>query len=868
MAGVSHNPTVSRLVMAEVAWAYCRFPLWEAHEGEVSAKHESLLRSLLTFDKGVSCDRRSWILHDPVGKAKQELERIPDHQVDNDPILAAYKWFIPMWKREPEVDVSTRVDGPDKERWWRTGPGAAEAVGRIAEGMWQCGRVATRAWMEHEEALLARQMNLFACRIYLSPEGVAQLVGGADPPLGSVPLHVCIGLRFQDHFEESFTDRLVRYWLYATLSVWTYKPASVFHAPEPVLYEPPIVPPAEFSALRDVCTKTVGEAIRQRIREHYTLPELEILRRGYVPPRFWFARGPKVANSLSSIGEIGSDNFSALTDNLLKVSDVHSAGVAASVINGRILLIRRLLPPEPGETDATPCYIIIPLKEGVVTPENDARKLVWDFTDLEGSIAAQLFDATTSLDIYNSHLNVYKAVVDQADVLWDQLALHLPLAKGIRVHRSIELIHQTLLQGIADLDQVTIEATEVNRKIELAMDELRDTFDRFTERAVERPYQAGDERPIRTSLTETGGFDTALREAKRVHDLGEQVQRSYHTLLDGMSRVFDEQRVRGTDVLQYAGFLFAIFLGLAVPIAEAINVVFDSWKHSSPPGQLFSVPLGWIVDFIGLGGMVWLFALGVLLFLLVRRMSTLGTRPFRRRHQQLRVFLASCATDRLTRLRHDSWQRVRDALDAGKDEEAVWKSYFDEWNKIDRDLARQCAKLVDKLARRKNPQVSQNDPSEVRELVNKVERWALTALLVSERPRQFRLFALPRLTFLYRLYYPMMEVLRSHFPIVAEVSSVSTSDFHFTIDNQCSGDHQQRSNIEEWAQHQIEQCSSALHFVEELDRMHLKPGMTSEDFEKMLVQMDGQGRCGTCSRGLHGLGRIVQLLRLPVPVKH
>ncbi|MGH8932782.1 MAG: hypothetical protein ACRDZO_19720 [Egibacteraceae bacterium] len=535
-------------MMVDVAWAYCRFPLWEPHEDEVSANYGSLLRRLLTLDKEVSYDRRSWILHDP-GEAKRQLEKKSDHQVNNDPILAPYKGFIPVWEREPVVDVGTRVPGPDG-LWWRTGPGAAAAVGRIAEGMRQCGRVATRAWMEREEALLTTQMNLFACRIYLSPEGVAQLGGLTKPLPGSVPLHACIGLRFRQHFEESFTDHLVRYWLYATLSVWTYKPASVSHAPEPVPWrydaipEPPIAPPDQLSALRDVCAETLGEAFRKQIRDHFTPTKLEILDREYVPPRFWFARGPGIPESLSSIDEIDSDNFNALTEDLLRVPDAHHAGVAASVINGRILLIRRLLPPVSGQTMETPGYIVIPLREKAVTRENDARELVWDLTDLEGDVAAKLFDAMTSLNIYDCHLNVYKAVVNQADLLWDQLALHLAVAKGRkarRVHRLIELIHQTLLQGIADLDQVTIEAAEVEQKVKSAMAELRDKFDRFTERAVEWPYKAGDERPMRKSLTETGGFDAALREAKRVRNLGEQVQQSYRTLLDGMSRVFDEQ---------------------------------------------------------------------------------------------------------------------------------------------------------------------------------------------------------------------------------------------------------------------------------------------------------------------------------------
>ncbi|MGH8932781.1 MAG: hypothetical protein ACRDZO_19715 [Egibacteraceae bacterium] len=305
-------------------------------------------------------------------------------------------------------------------------------------------------------------------------------------------------------------------------------------------------------------------------------------------------------------------------------------------------------------------------------------------------------------------------------------------------------------------------------------------------------------------------------------------------------------------MLQYAGFLFAIFLVLAIPIAEALNVVFASWapRSSSALSSLqpfFGIPRARIVDFIGLGGIIGLFISGIWLFLLVSRLSTLGTRRFRRRHRQLRVFLASCATDRLARLRGDSWETARKALGKGGDAKQTWDKYFEEWNTRDLHLARACAKRVDKFAGIKAPQpIWRNRPSGVRELSKKVERWALTALLVSERPRQFRLFALPRLAFLYRLYSPMMDMLRSQFSTAIEASIVSTSDFDFTIDNQVGGDHQQKSKIEEWARHQIGQCASAAHLVEELESMGLKAAMTREDFEKMLAMMDERAECKTC----------------------
>ncbi|MGH8899823.1 MAG: hypothetical protein ACRDZ4_23020 [Egibacteraceae bacterium] len=431
--------------------------------------------------------------------------------------------------------------------------------------------------MEHEQKLLATQMNLSGCRIYLAPERVmelaAQLITQSDLPTCPIPdrIHACISFRFQ--------EQLGRYWLYATLSVWTYKPSSAEHAPTstPATRADLRLSPRDVADLHN-WHQALRVGFKERVREHFRLAEMTILGREHRAPRFWYARGTEPLATPRTIDNLTTDRLNALMDALPCAPDVRSAGVAAGIINGRTLVLRRFVPDDSGEL---PSYVIYPYCGDEIERENEARQLAWELTNLEASAAAQLFDVVTSLDIYDSHLRVYEAVAHQAEEFWNQLASYLPVKKGRHLacaHRLIELVHQTLLQGIADLDQVAIQITEEARKVERLRNELKDQFDQhFTE----RPLPCLQEAPsIRSSLTETGYFDKATRHAQRVYNDTIQVRRSYTTVLEGNERAFDEWRVRGTDVLQRVGIVLAALVVVFAFVPEALNAMFTGWDHA------------------------------------------------------------------------------------------------------------------------------------------------------------------------------------------------------------------------------------------------------------------------------------------------
>jgi hypothetical protein len=284
-------------------------------------------------------------------------------------------------------------------------------------------------------------------------------------------------------------------------------------------------------------------------------------------------------------------------------------------------------------------------------------------------------------------------------------------------------------------------------------------------------------------------------------------------------------------VLQRVGLALAVVLGGFALLAELLGILLSTW----PRGRV--IGLSWIT-----GTMLILAGIG--LFLWVRHLSTLVSRRFSQQYRELRAFLANCATERLTRLRNAGWTRVRATLDSAPlDEGRAWDEVFAEWDKLDHALARQCAEIVDALTRARGPEPAWKRPPSLADLADQVDRWAMKAMLVSERPREFWQFPLPRLTFLYRFYPMMGSELLSGFNEATEADVVSDADFRFTVSNQCGGSYPQIGRIRRWAQHQVGSWSSprpALQFVEAMNTVGLKSGMTRRDFGSMLNRMDRQ----------------------------
>ena len=113
--------------------------------------------------------------------------------------------------------------------------------------------------------------------------------------------------------------------------------------------------------------------------------------------------------------------------------------------------------------------------------EEATANCVTILTDLEAYAASQLGGIDSRMRTRENHLRIYQGVAEQAGTLWDALARLLPDARSERletVHRSIEMIHQTLLQGVAELDQLSRSIEGALSHIEATADEITDRFDR------------------------------------------------------------------------------------------------------------------------------------------------------------------------------------------------------------------------------------------------------------------------------------------------------------------------------------------------------------------------------------------------------
>jgi hypothetical protein len=135
------DSTVARLAMIDVTWAYCQFALREGPEKRVWNQYSSLLTGLLALHEDAAhpgSPAGAWILHDP-------------------------QLF--------DTEVNCAVKQPENRPTWCSGVEAQRVVGLIADGLEQCELASSRAWMKHQESLLAAQMNLFACRLYLIRSG-------------------------------------------------------------------------------------------------------------------------------------------------------------------------------------------------------------------------------------------------------------------------------------------------------------------------------------------------------------------------------------------------------------------------------------------------------------------------------------------------------------------------------------------------------------------------------------------------------------------------------------------------------------------------------------------------------------------------
>jgi HEPN domain-containing protein len=803
------SAVATRLIMIDVTWAHWGVTPSTSEAQRSWLRHKSLLEILLggcpsyLTDAGEPDSSRAqpgaWISLEPQESALKEKVDSLRGGVNIDDLLWPSKWFNEEMKEIAEGVVPWRIF-VDTDR-------ADKAVRFIVDGLQQCELTANRVQLRKQPGLLAAQMNLFACRIYLTPERAAGLIHG---PAGkyqvTAPGHAIIDLRFREH--------LGRYWLYATFSVWTHQPSIPLYPLNSADDRGDVSPLADrLEALRNRYTGALRRGFQDHVHAFFPTAQMTILDRKYRPPRFWMVRGRDLTTTGAAAANGHAVGSHELLGTLLCVPQPGTIGLGAGDIDGRARVFRRFMPNARWAHDR-PVYLVLPFSPSATDQEDYLRSVIRTLSDLEADAATRLFDIITDIDLYRSQLNLYDKIAAQGLALWDQLALFLPVARDARLrntHRLIELIHQILLQGIADLEEEAANAQHTIERIKVVADDLIDQFDRkFTERPV--PGHVA----IRDSLVKAGYFDKARSAAQSVNERSRQVRDTFKALLESMTYAFDERRARETDVLQWVALLFAIVLGAASTWNTFLAEYITNWRNVGP--------------WVGFGGA----AIGLMIgavWVMRRRRSRLTNGQFNKHFEKLRNLLAVYSSDRLDRLREEDEQDALSALANDKDDpeihrqvvttaqEKALKKESGDWRRRDERLAKEIAALLDSLPKPPRGERSRDakriPKAKLGELRTRVEVWALRALLVTERPRQFCSSALPIVTFLYR-FFPIISGKPSQESDWSAVEDqVSDGDFRLTVQNQCGGEPEHVPVLMRWGHWQVRELQNSLQSLEQ-----------------------------------------------------
>jgi hypothetical protein len=599
--------------------------------------------------------------------------------------------------------------------------------------------------------------KLFRTRIFMDAERYRAVTGYG----GDASYWALIDMRFQQ-----ITEGLVLW--HTSLSIWSSLPWSRHHCPPDIrdgISQEEAKVPLGVSAvdagrlIRDFRLHS-RHGFRNELMRDVQRNELRVFDRLYEPPSFLVAvRGPRAGGWPSGHGlQTWRDRHYSEPDILRKVADEvlwtqYYESLPCALLRGGIKAYRRFFAAEGKDR---PRYLLIPDTEAFASDPGRWHKIqeeatavdVGILTNLEAYAASQLRGIDSRMQTLENHLVIYQGAAEQAGTLWDALARLLPdarssnweLARLVRsipkgregprlgmVHRSIEMIHQTLLQGVADLDQLVRNIDGAQSQIDSTADEVADRFDRELYH-TSLPAGGG---PLRDSLR--GGYiDRLGRRVREASSAAARVTDSYRTLLDTIGMAFDERRVREGDRLQRASVWLAAAFGLL-----GLSGVAQATLPISPT----MTPLE--VDF--LQGILWSVTGIVVLALLVQLpnlpdVGRVATRRFEQPYREVREFLAEASTDHLDQFRRQQKSNVR----SDTERTALWHG-------LDMQLCQDFIAAWETADRYQKEAAKERDPYGGKALRSRVEAWTLQTLLLTERPRDFSLYSLPYLTCLYRV---------------------------------------------------------------------------------------------------------------------
>jgi hypothetical protein len=657
--------------------------------------------------------------------------------------------------------------------------------------------------------------------------------GSTRPNLGGPQsYYVALDFRFDFFLDEPLC--------YASLSVWSALPLHPRYRPWKGNEDSPDVPVVELENYRRVFDDIIDRT-ETKIGRHLSEPDFRVFERSYELPVFWVVvpaeRELEPGDYLGRRGRLTN----RLARVFLGLGHADDCVATSSVINGQFLVVRRFRHEEqeagrkpernrahylmvPGRAHSSPG---ISPKEAAQVQEDLTATVITHLTNLEARSANLLYDILSDLEIWQNHLDVYAAVVERAGFLWDALSTHLLTRRGRnlgRVHRAIEMLHQTLLQGVADLAHLATLTRECVARTDQAADQLREEYDDNLTEQHPREFDG-----LRASLVEIGLFERVRRRGSQTLEEADRVKAAYDALLRTIGYAFDERRVRESDALQNASATFSIFLALI-----GMVTVLDATIAMKPPANsnASTVLVDW--SWLSVGG-VWfsllsgavLLVVGVLLFVSVVNKAKLGSRRFRRRYDGrqwgvLRAgrgvwqFLKDTSTDHLDAVRR------RGAADA-------------HWKHLDDKLARQFARLWDDASQMRGTDRSNWLHLDIKAQTRRIEQWGLHSLLLTERARRMYRYRLPKLVSLYRCCTRLPGSFLSIADRPHEVTMIADNDFARSLRRVGVTWQDSLTVVDAWLRYR--QPKTAEQVLSLLNELKLSAEMSKEDATTMVGTM-------------------------------
>ncbi|MET8910928.1 hypothetical protein [Micromonospora sp. NPDC004551] len=622
-----------------------------------------------------------------------------------------------------------------------------------------------------------RQLAELRHQIFLEPRRMRSLRDPSDPEL---PLYAVVDISFSYLVERPLCR--------ASISVWTSLPRSRRHAPEELLV-PAVsggqdlrIPAEQVPAYRS-CLLRVGESLQRLLAAQLLPVQFRIFDWQYDLPTFWVAVPASLRSDAYRYLQRSERVGDRLARELLLTGTARDSVVSRAVLSGDFMVLRRFR--LEGET-YTPHYLILPSRNGYPARDGDGRRdpegraaairrqeedaagIVIALSELEATSGSELYTVERDLEIWKNHLQVYTAMAERGAFLWDALSTHLPMRRGRALneaHRAVQLLHQILLQGVADLGHLRALTRASSASIDAAAERLQDDFDaKLTE------LHGRSVRGLRGAITETGLFARVRQHGAEIVEQSSWVKSRYDDLVAAITSAFDERRVREADVIQKGGVVISLAVGFVslVTVLDATTDMKTKLGVTPTPGApadatwlrwLHDQALGWLSRHANEAALFSLACgvavLGVALYVWVRFRSSgrLSSRQFRRLYDGSRGRL-------VMRNGHGVWHFLRDAStdsledflgsarrQPAKPEDA--RQNRQRWAELDDALAGRFADLWDRAAPmgvRRQGRVR----SDIKALARRIEHWGIHGLLLTERPRQLHEYVLPRLICLYR----------------------------------------------------------------------------------------------------------------------